>query len=361
MLKVVRESRIEIQLSMEPDQGLGMSISVQEVSKFYGTQAAVSAVSFDVPSNALFCIVGPSGCGKSTLLRLIAGLEVPDQGRILLGQDLVASEDRFVPPEERQVGVVFQSYALWPHMTVADNVAFPYEAQSAPRAEALTRAAEHLKTVALLDLAEHRPEALSGGQRQRVALARCLAGSAKTILMDEPLANLDPHLRSAMETELRAFHDRSGVTTLYITHDQREAMALADVMAVMSMGRFQQIGTPQEVYARPSSEMVARFIGRGAVILAEVDGMRANVLGQDFAVTGSGQGRCRILLRPRDFTVADDGWPGEITSVQYRGGYWEASVVGHGVDEPLKLDFDRPILIGETVRLRITGGWVLPD
>ncbi len=337
-----------------------MSISAQNVSKFYGTQTAVSGVSFEVPRNALFCIVGPSGCGKTTLLRLIAGLEVPDHGRILLGSDIVASDNQFVPPEERQVGVVFQSYALWPHMTVAENVAFPYEAQSTPRAEALNRAADHLKAVALLDLAERRPEALSGGQRQRVALARCLAGSAKTILMDEPLANLDPHLRSAMETELRAFHDRSGVTTLYITHDQREAMALADVMAVMSMGQLQQMGPPQEIYARPVNEMVARFIGRGAVIDADIDGTCANVLGQDVTVAGYGQGRCRILLRPGDFAVADEGWPGAITSVKYRGGCWEASVEGSGVGEALKLDFDRPVRAGETVRLRIAGGWVLP-
>ncbi len=337
-----------------------MSISVQGVSKSYGPQAAVNAVSFEVPSNALFCVVGPSGCGKTTLLRLVAGLEVPDHGRILLGQAVVASEDQFVPPEERQVGVVFQSYALWPHMTVTENVAFPYEAQSTPRAEALRRAADHLKAVALLDLAERRPEALSGGQRQRVALARCLAGSARTILMDEPLANLDPHLRSAMETELRAFHDRSGVTTLYITHDQREAMALADVMAVMSDGQLQQMGAPQDIYARPANEMVARFIGRGTVVEADLDGTRASILGQDVPVAGSGQGRRRILLRPGDFTVADEGWPGAIASVQYRGGCWEASVEGSGVLEPLKLDFDRPVRMGETVRLRIAGGWVLP-
>ncbi len=245
-------------------------------------------------------------------------------------------------------------------MTVAGNVAFPYEAQNVPRADAMDRAHGHLRTVSLMEFADRRPEALSGGQRQRVALARCLAGSATTVLMDEPLANLDPHLRGSMETELRAFHDRSGVTTLYITHDQSEAMALADVMAVMSEGQFQQIGSPQEIYTKPVNEMVANFIGRGVLVQAEVNGRHATLLGQTVAVTGTGQGKCTILLRPADIELDEAGWPAQITAVQYRGGHWEALACGEGVDGNVMLNLSQPVRQGETVRLQFIGGWVLP-
>ncbi|MEM8753147.1 MAG: ABC transporter ATP-binding protein, partial [Pseudomonadota bacterium] len=255
----------------------------------------------------------------------------------------------------------FQSYALWPHLSVAENVAFPYEARGVPREEAAAKAKAHLATVSLQDFAARRPEALSGGQRQRVALARCLAGDARTILMDEPLASLDPHLRSAMEEELRAFHDRSGVTTLYITHDQREAMALADVMAVMDAGRFRQIGPPEEIYERPADATVARFIGRGALIEADVAGGRASICGQNAPVEGAGEGRRTIFVRPRNVAAAERGWPARIASVLYRGGFWEATAVGDGIDAPIMLDLDRPVRPGETVRLAFLGGWILPS
>jgi len=276
-----------------------MSITVKALRKTFGGHAALDEVSFQVPHGAFFCVVGPSGCGKSTLLRAIAGLETPETGQILLDDRVMFGDRINVPPEDRQVGVVFQSYALWPHLTVAQNVAFPYEAKGTPRAEALQKADQHLATVALDDFADRKPDALSGGQRQRVALARCLAGGARTILMDEPLANLDPHLRHAMEGELRAFHETSGVTTLFITHDQREAMALADIMAVMDKGRLMQVGTPQDIYEHPANDMVARFVGRGAVLSATAQGGIAKIAGQDVAVSGSWSGPCHVLIRPK--------------------------------------------------------------
>ncbi len=337
-----------------------MSIRVNSVHKSFGDHIAVSDVSFDVPENAFFCIVGPSGCGKSTLLRLIAGLETPDQGRIALDGEIVFGDRVDLAPEDRQVGVVFQSYALWPHLSVAQNVAFPYEAKGSPRPVAMQNAAEHLKTVSLSDYSDHKPEALSGGQRQRVALARCLAGNARTVLMDEPLANLDPHLRHAMEAELRAFHNRSGVTTLFITHDQREAMALADIMAVMEAGRFLQIGTPQEIYERPVNKTVARFIGRGALIDADVSSGRARIFGQEVPVDGDGAGNRTIFVRPRHVAAGMEGWPAQITSVAYRGGHWEATATGPGTDAEMMLDLTQPVEVGERVHLAFTGGWVLP-
>lgn len=338
-----------------------MSISVDALTKSFDGKPAVDNVAFNAPDNAFFCVVGPSGCGKSTLLRLIAGLDQPDHGRIALNGAPVAGPGVFVAPEDRHVGVVFQSYALWPHLSVAKNVAFPYEARGLAAAETAERVAGHLRTVALEDYAERRPEALSGGQRQRVALARCLAGDVRTILMDEPLANLDPHLRGAMEAELRDFHDRSGVTTFYITHDQREAMALADVMAVMDAGRILQIGPPEEVYERPANETVARFIGRGALIRAELRGGTALIAGQEVPIDGAaGEGTRTVFIRPRRIVAAEGGWEAEIASVHYRGGLWEATARGEGIDAPVMLDLDRPARPGERLRLAFTGGWALP-
>ena len=338
-----------------------MSIHVDALSKSFDATPAVDGISLDVPENAFFCVVGPSGCGKSTLLRLIAGLETPDYGQITLGGVPVAGPGIFVPPENRQVGVVFQSYALWPHLTVQQNVAFPYEAKGLARAQARQRAQQHLQMVALSEMADRRPEALSGGQRQRVALARCLAGNARTILMDEPLANLDPHLRGAMEAELRAFHDRSSVTTFYITHDQREAMALSDLMAVMDQGKILQVGTPQEIYERPATAMVAGFIGQGSLIAAKVSGGRALICGQDVAVAGAGAGDRVVLVRPENLVVSPSGWPARVTAVHYRGGYWEVAAQGAELPKPVLLSLKHPVRVGETLRLSVTGGWVLPD
>lgn len=335
-----------------------MGITVETLRKSFGSHAALNGVSFDVPENAFFCVVGPSGCGKSTLLRAIAGLETPDEGRVILDGRTVFDGSSNVLPEDRQVGVVFQSYALWPHLSVARNVSFPYEAKGTAREEALRLASDHLETVALSDYADRRPEALSGGQRQRVALARCLAGDTRTILMDEPLANLDPHLRYAMEGELRSFHDRSGVTTLFITHDQREAMALADIMAVMDDGQFLQLGSPEDIYDRPASASVARFIGRGAILKAEVNGQEARILGQTVPVEGSGGQR--VFVRPRHVEQDPEGARAKISAISYRGGHWE--VVAHEVDQQaeIMLDLPRPARVGDEISVRFTGGWVLP-
>jgi len=248
------------------DQGAMMSIALKGVSKRYGDALAVDGVTLDAPPSAFVALVGPSGCGKSTLLRLIAGLETVDAGEIQLDGAVVSRADAHTPPERRNVGVVFQSYALWPHMTVRENVAFPLEASGVARREARGRIGGLLDMTELADLADREPAALSGGQRQRVALARCLAQGARTILMDEPLANLDPHLRGAMEQELRRFHAESGATILFITHDQREAMALADQVAVMGHGRVLQMDAPETLYRAPRNAEIASFIGRGAVV-----------------------------------------------------------------------------------------------
>lgn len=344
-----------------------MGIGIERVVKRFGPAAVVDGVSLEAPEGAFTVVVGPSGCGKSTLLRLIAGLERPDEGRIALGGRTVSGPGLHVPPEARRVGVVFQSYALWPHMTVLGNVAFPGEAAGLGRGAARAAAGAHLRAVSLEALAERKPAELSGGQRQRVALARCLAQGARTILMDEPLANLDPHLRAAMEEELADFHRRTGATTLFITHDQREAMALADRIAVMEAGRFLQVGAPEEVYERPVSARVAAFIGRGALFPCEVEAVTkgraaVSLAGRRLDVGcggGTRPGPALLLVRPEALSVAEGGMPARIVSAAYRGGHWEATAALDGVEGAAPILLPRRPEPGARLTLRLDGGWVV--
>ncbi|WP_138466172.1 ABC transporter ATP-binding protein [Poseidonocella sp. HB161398] len=340
-----------------------MGIDACGLGRDFGAQTAVDAVSFRLEPGELFAIVGPSGCGKSTLLRLIAGLERPSRGSLRLGGRLVAGEGVFVSPEARGTGVVFQSYALWPHMSVLGNVAFPLEASGLGRARAAEAARPRLETVELGAHADRRPAELSGGQRQRVALARCLAGGAATILMDEPLANLDPHLRDAMERELMRFHRSSGATTVYITHDQREAMALADRMAVMQDGRFLQLGAPQELHDRPASAAVAGFIGAGSLVGALWQGGIARAGALEIpaeAQPGQAEGPVQLLVRPGAVRPDPAGVPGRVREATYRGAVWEGLLDMPGLSAPLPLALPQRLRAGETLPVRVTHGWVLP-
>ncbi|PWK57953.1 ABC transporter ATP-binding protein [Roseicyclus mahoneyensis] len=341
-----------------------MSITLQYLQKSFSGKPAVDGVTLDIMQGEFFAIVGASGCGKSTLLRLIAGLETADAGEIHLGGRQVSGPGLHVPPEARGTGFVFQSYALWPHLDVRGNVAFPAEAAGLGRAEAAARAERHLATVELSDFAGRKPADLSGGQRQRVALARCLAQEARVILMDEPLANLDPHLRATMEEELSTFHRASGATTVYITHDQREAMAVADRMAVMAEGRFLQVGTPSEIYDRPASAAVARFIGQGAIQPVLIRGGVAELAGQPVRLRGAEgpDGAREALFRPADLAVgaSGDGLPARVLSALYRGGLWEAKLAVEGLPAPCVVHLPGPVRAGEALGLRVLGGWVLP-
>ena len=341
-----------------------MSIEVESLVKRFGGAAVLSQLSFSAASGEFFVVLGPSGCGKSTLLRLIAGLEESDGGRIALEERDVSAPGLHVPPEARRVGVVFQSYALWPHMSVADNVAFPLEGAGRSKVDLAREVADHLSTVSLGDFAGRRPAELSGGQRQRVALARCLASGARTILMDEPLANLDPHLRGRMEEELVRVHDEAGATTLYITHDQREAMALASRVAVMQAGRFEQVAPPEEVHDRPASEAVARFIGRAAVVGGVVEGgrLRLGPLVADAVRPVKDGAPVRAVVRPRDVRLgaADEATLGRVTSAAYRGGAWEGRVAVDGVDEALPVTAPARLRMGERLPVSLGPVWTLP-
>lgn len=248
------------------------TITLQQITKQYPIQAqpAVDRLSLQVNNGELLVLLGPSGCGKTTTLRMIAGFERPESGWIRIGDQIVADERTWVPPERRGIGIVFQDYALFPHLTVAQNVAFGI--LRLPRRERAARVEEALTAVDLHSYAARYPHELSGGQQQRVALARALAPQPRLLLLDEPFSNLDPELRIALRYEVRSIVRRAGITTVLVTHDQSEAFALADRVAVMHSGRLHQIADPETLYRRPASRFVAGFVGRAQFINGVVRG-----------------------------------------------------------------------------------------
>jgi iron(III) transport system ATP-binding protein len=264
------------------------AVRLSDVGRSFGPVRAVEGVSFETPEGKVTTLLGPSGCGKTTTLRMVAGLERNDRGSIWIGGRLMSSpsENVFVPPERRNIGMVFQSYAIWPHMTVFENVAYPLRIRRRPGEEIRRRVVETLELLSMAGLAERPATALSGGQQQRVAIARALVFEPSILLMDEPLSNLDAQLRGEMRAQLRELRERLGITTLYVTHDQEEAMVLADTIAVMHEGRLVQQGPPQEIYHRPASRSVAAFFGapnllagRVAEVLPRNEGSLARVAG----------------------------------------------------------------------------------
>jgi iron(III) transport system ATP-binding protein len=263
------------------------SVELKGLSKHYGAAVAVDDVSLRVEHGQLVCLLGPSGCGKTTTLRLIAGFIEPSAGEIEVGGKVLSSPSRTVPPEGRKMSMIFQSYALWPHMTVAENVAYGLKIRKLDRATIESKLKAILTTAHLEALADRYPGELSGGQQQRVSLARALVVEPETLLLDEPLSNLDANLREEMRFEIRRLHDQYRYTTVYVTHDQAEAMTTADLIAVMNKGRVEQLGPPEEIYARPRSEFVARFIGGSNVLVAKaIDDGRVSVGGGVLRTTG---------------------------------------------------------------------------
>jgi iron(III) transport system ATP-binding protein len=249
-----------------------ISIRIRQLTKRFGAVAALQGVELEIGAGELFFLLGPSGCGKTTLLRCLAGFEVPEEGQVFFGEEDVTR----LEPHKRSTGMVFQSYALWPHLSVAENVAFGLEERRVPREERRRRVHEALEAVRMAEYGSRRPNELSGGQQQRVALARALVVRPRCLLLDEPLSNLDAKLRLELRGEIRRVCKEGRLTSVYVTHDQKEALSVADRMAILEGGRVLQVGTPREVYRRPVEMAVAAFVGEADFIPGRVAGCEEN-------------------------------------------------------------------------------------
>ncbi|HTU66535.1 MAG TPA: ABC transporter ATP-binding protein [Steroidobacteraceae bacterium] len=297
------------------------AIEFRAVSRIFGDVRAVDDVSFAIEPGEFFAMLGPSGSGKTSCLRLVAGFDAPDAGQVLLDGADVSS----VPPYDRNVNTVFQDYALFPHMTVLENVAYGPRVKGVARGERETRAREMLDLVQLAPMGERRPAQLSGGQRQRVALARALINRPKVLLLDEPLGALDLKLREEMQIELKGLQKKLGITFVYVTHDQGEALSMADRVAVFNKGKIEQLAAPRELYSRPRTEFVARFVGSANVAPAAL----ASTLGaaQAFAVRGE-----NLTVHAADAGVPANALaaPGTVVAVQYHGAVtrWQVQLDG---------------------------------
>lgn len=300
-----------------------LPISISGLTKVYGDIFALNDVDLEVQSGEFLTLLGPSGSGKTTLLMALAGFTRPDYGSIRFGDDEIIS----MPPHKRGVGMVFQNYALFPHMTVAANVGYPLKLRKTSKAETEKLVAEALETVQLDGYGERRISQLSGGQKQRVALARAIVFSPRILLMDEPLSALDKNLREHMQIELRHLHEKLGMTTVYVTHDQREALTMSDRIAVINHGRLMQLDTPRTIYERPANRFIAEFIGESTFLQVERDGNRVSFSGSELK-TGAlpAAGELSLVIRPERLSVLDGPAPedtnvfsGTVREMVYQG------------------------------------------
>jgi iron(III) transport system ATP-binding protein len=307
------------------------AVELSHLTKRYGELAVVDDISLTIEHGQLVCLLGPSGCGKTTTLRLIAGFVEPSQGEIRVGDKLISSPANTVPPERRNMSMIFQSYALWPHMTVAENIVYGLTIRKLDRGTIASKLEAILATTKLGELAQRYPGELSGGQQQRVALARALIVDPETLLLDEPLSNLDANLREEMRFEVRRLHDAYRYTTVYVTHDQSEAMTTADLICVMNAGKIEQAGSPEDIYDRPQSEFVARFIGSSNVITGKaLDSERVEFAGVPLRVIGApikAGMAAAVSIRPHDISISatqpaqtENFMPGTVTRQVFLGG-----------------------------------------
>ena len=338
-------------------------VRIEHIFKRFGGVTAVNDFDLVVEDGEFVSILGPSGCGKTTTLRMVAGFERATEGEIYIGEQCVSSslKNKFVPPEKRDIGMVFQSYAVWPHMTVLDNVGYPLKIQKVAKEERIKRVKEMLALVHLDEYAERYPHQLSGGQQQRVALARALVARPGLLLLDEPLSNLDAKLRESMRFEILALQKELGITVVYVTHDQGEAMAMSDRIVVMSRGVVQQIGAPHEIYTNPANKMVADFIGLVNFLPGEITDGRVHIAGMATSLPNNSSltGEVTIAVRPENITLSVDKgtMQGVLTHRVYLGdavdyrvqvGNEMVRVIVKGADlmkfkdgETVYLDFDR--------------------
>ena len=320
------------------------TVNIQNVTKAFGDNVVLREFSATFRDGEFITLLGPSGCGKTTMLRIIAGFEKPTRGEVYIDGTLVSGGKTFVPPEKRGIGMVFQSYAVWPHMNVFDNVAYPLTIRHVSKAEIKTSVERVLGIVHLSQYAERFPNQLSGGQQQRVALARALVAEPKLLLLDEPLSNLDAKLRESMRFEIKEIQRKLGITVVYVTHDQTEAMAMSDRIFLINRGDIQQCGTPQEIYNNPVNQFVADFLGNvdffkgeagdGKIIFPAMDG-------QSIPYNGPRMGKIDVAIRPENLFFAEDGILHGVLETQYYLG---------DVD-------DCRVRVGETLVRVITNGY----
>lgn len=350
-------------------EGTEPALRIRGVSKTFSTPEggevrALDDVSLDVADGSFSVLLGPSGCGKTTLLRCIAGLESPDSGEILLRGERIDG----TPVWRRRVNTVFQSYALFPHMTVAQNIAFGLEMDKLPKDQIGTRVEEALELVRLGGLGQRRPAQLSGGQQQRVALARALAKAPEVLLLDEPLSALDLKLRRGMQTELKRLQRETSITFILVTHDQGEAMAMGDQVAVFDAGRIVQVGRPEDVYLRPRTAFVADFIGEANLLPARREGASLAIEGlgaiEDSALANPeapDTGEVTVAIRPESIRVdRDETGPATVTDVTFTGGevHVDLDIAGNRMSIRLPSHGDQVLSIGDRVRPRLAAGSV---
>ena len=302
-------------------------VNIKEAVKYYGDFKALNGVSLTINEGEFFTLLGPSGCGKTTLLRMIAGFNSIEGGEFCFGDKIINK----VPAHKRDIGMVFQNYAIFPHLNVEENVAYGLKARNVPKEEISKRVKEALELVKISHLAERKPNELSGGQQQRVALARAFVIEPSVLLMDEPLSNLDAKLRVEMRTVIKKLQKRLGITTIYVTHDQEEALAISDRIAVMKDGNIMQIGTPSEIYAKPKNPFVAGFIGVSNFVDCNVkaDGL-VDIKGEieiKVPLRKEYEGPAILSARPEQLFFSKEGMPGKVTLSTFLGDYIEYEVL----------------------------------
>ena len=301
-------------------------VIIKDAVKRYGDFTALNGVSLNIKEGEFFTLLGPSGCGKTTLLRMIAGFNSIEAGDFYFGDKRIND----VPAHKRDIGMVFQNYAIFPHLTVKENVAYGLKARKVAKKEMDERVAEALKLVQIEHLADRKPNELSGGQQQRVALARAFVIEPSVLLMDEPLSNLDAKLRVQMRTVIKKLQRRLGITTIYVTHDQEEALAISDRIAVMKDGNIMQIGTPNEIYAKPQNPFVAGFIGVSNFLDCDVDGGKVTIQGEmtiEIPVKKEYKGKGKLSARPEQLFFSNTGMPGKVLFSTFLGDFIEYEVV----------------------------------
>ena len=343
------------------------TVSIKNVTKVYDDETVIDTFNAEIKDGEFITLLGPSGCGKTTLLRMIAGFRKPSTGSIAIDGKIVSNDTTFVPPERRGIGMVFQTYAVWPHMNVFDNVAYPLKIQKLKKEEIKKRVGAILEIVHLSQYEKRMPSQLSGGQQQRVALGRALVAEPKLLLLDEPLSNLDAKLRESMRFEIKDIQKKLGITVVYVTHDQVEAMTMSDRVFLINNGVVQQVGSPLEIYRSPVNQFVANFVGKANFLKGTADGGRISITGTNQSVPYSGKlsGKVVLTLRPENVKIVPSGGEltGTIQNMYYLGNENDCRVDLGGVSVRIIADphsFDS-LSAGQKIDMKIQDELVYAD